>query len=200
MNLEEMKQGWNVLNNRLAQNEIVNQRIIKEMIMRKTESAHDILYRQNLRGVIITFLIGAFVLPFGKLQGMPITREAFLVLETYIFLGLLYQGYMFYLLSRFNLQTMNPDTILRNILKYKKLSLDDRRYGIPSMLLIVVICFLLQQAFNVYAIIATVVCLLLGISLIYMQNKRQDRKLKEIEEGLKELSAESSACDEEAAQ
>lgn len=190
MNLEEMKQGWNILNNRLAQNEIVNQRIIKEMIMRKTESAHDILYRQNLRGVVITFLIGTFVLPFGKLQGMPITREAFLVLETYIFIGLLYQGYMFYLLSRFNLQTMNPDTILHNILKYKKLSLDDRRYGIPSMLLIVVICFLLQQAFNVYAIIATVVCLLLGIFLVCMQNKRQDRKLKEIEEGLMELGVE----------
>lgn len=32
MNFDEMKAGWNVLNERLAQSEIINKRIIKEMI------------------------------------------------------------------------------------------------------------------------------------------------------------------------
>ncbi len=32
MNLDEMKNSWNVLNERLEQNEILNKRIIEEMV------------------------------------------------------------------------------------------------------------------------------------------------------------------------
>lgn len=39
MELEELKAGWNVLNDRLAQNEILNKRIIKEMIINRTQPA-----------------------------------------------------------------------------------------------------------------------------------------------------------------
>ena len=38
MELEELKAGWNVLNERLAQNEILNKRIIKDMIVTRTNS------------------------------------------------------------------------------------------------------------------------------------------------------------------
>ena len=41
MELEELKAGWNVLNERLAQNEILNKRIIKEMIINRTQSAYE---------------------------------------------------------------------------------------------------------------------------------------------------------------
>ena len=40
MNLDEMKNSWNVLNERLEQNEILNKRIIEEMVASKTKSAY----------------------------------------------------------------------------------------------------------------------------------------------------------------
>ena len=40
MDLEKMKLGWDALNERLERNEVVNQKIIKEMISAKTKSAY----------------------------------------------------------------------------------------------------------------------------------------------------------------
>ena len=37
MNLDEMKNSWNVLNERLEQNEILNKRIIEEMVASKNK-------------------------------------------------------------------------------------------------------------------------------------------------------------------
>ena len=65
MTLDELKKGWDVLNECLSQNEVINQRIIKEMILRKTNSAYDTIYQSNRRGLVITFLIGTFMLPFA---------------------------------------------------------------------------------------------------------------------------------------
>ena len=121
MTLDELKKGWDVLNERLSQNEVINQRIIKEMILRKTNSAYDTIYQSNRRGLVITFLIGTFMLPFAKIQGMPIYWETFIFLESFLLLGFIYGGYMFHLLSRFNLYTMKVDEAMRLVLKYKKM-------------------------------------------------------------------------------
>ena len=57
MNLDEMKNSWNVLNERLEQNEILNKRIIEEMVASKTKSAYDSIYNQELRGLYILLLV-----------------------------------------------------------------------------------------------------------------------------------------------
>ena len=100
MTLDELKKGWDVLNEHLSQNEVINQGIIKEMILRKTNSAYDTIYQSNKWGLVITFLIGTFMLPFAKIQGMPIYWETFIFLESFLLLGFIYGGYMFHLLSR----------------------------------------------------------------------------------------------------
>ena len=48
MNLDEMKNSWNVLNERLEQNEILNKRIIEEMVASKTKSAYDCIFPVSL--------------------------------------------------------------------------------------------------------------------------------------------------------
>mgnify|MGYP003391700168 FL=1 len=93
MTLDELKKGWDVLNERLSQNEVINQRIIKEMILRKTNSAYDTIYQSNKRGLVITFLIGTFMLPFAKIQGMPIFGETFIFLESFLLLGFIYEAF-----------------------------------------------------------------------------------------------------------
>ena len=63
MNLDEMKNSWNVLNERLEQNEILNKRIIEEMVASKTKAAYDSIYNQELRGLYILLLVALIVLP-----------------------------------------------------------------------------------------------------------------------------------------
>ena len=66
MNLDEMKNSWNVLNERLEQNEILNKRIIEEMVASKTKSAYDSIYNQELRGLYILLLVALIVLPANR--------------------------------------------------------------------------------------------------------------------------------------
>ena len=62
MELEELKAGWNVLNERLAQNEILNKRIIKDMIVTRTNSALSRLKWMNWGGLILVFVMFILVL------------------------------------------------------------------------------------------------------------------------------------------
>ena len=41
MELDELKTSWNALDKRLAETEIVNLRVVKEMIQQKTKSAYN---------------------------------------------------------------------------------------------------------------------------------------------------------------
>lgn len=187
MNLDELKKGWSVLNERLSQNEVVSQRIIKEMILRKTNAAYDSIYRASKWSLMVIFLLGGLLLPFAKMQGMPIYRETFIAMETFIFLGFLFEGYMFYLLSRFNLNTMKVDEAMRSMLKYKKMYINNQRCAKYGALLIIIVCMGLQNAFTPLVIALTILFTLIAFFLGYTQDKRLRQSLQEIEDGLREL-------------
>lgn len=187
MNLDELKKGWGVLNERLSQNEVISQRIIKEMILRKTNAAYDSIYRASKWSLMVIFLLGGLLLPFAKMQGMPIYRETFIAMETFIFLGFLFEGYMFYLLSRFNLNTMKVDEAMRSMLKYKKMYINNQRCAKYGALLIIIVCMGLQNAFTPVVIIPTILAIVIAFFLGYAQDKRLRQSLQEIEDGLREL-------------
>lgn len=187
MNLDELKKGWGVLNERLSQNEVISQRIIKEMILRKTNAAYDSIYRASKWSLMVIFLLGGLLLPFAKMQGMPIYRETFIAMETFIFLGFLFEGYMFYLLSRFNLNTMKVDEAMRSMLKYKKMYINNQRCAKYGALLIIIVCMGLQNAFTPVVIALTILFTLIAFFLGYTQDKRLRQSLQEIEDGLCEL-------------
>ena len=186
MNLDELKKGWGVLNERLSQNEVVSQRIIKEMILCKTNSAYDNIYRASKWSLMVIFFAG-LLLPFAKMQGMPIYRETFIAMEAFIFLGFLFEGYMFYLLSRFNLNTMKVDEAMRSMLKYKKMYINNQRCAKYGALLIIIVCMGLQNAFTPVVIIPTLLAIIIAFFLGYAQDKRLRQSLQEIEDGLREL-------------
>ena len=187
MNLDELKKGWGVLNERLSQNEVISQRIIKEMILRKTNAAYDSIYRASKWSLMVIFLLGGLLLPFAKMQGMPIYRETFIAMETFIFLGFLFEGYMFYLLSRFNLNTMKVDEAMRSMLKYKKMYINNQRCAKYGAFLIIIVCMGLQNAFTPLVIALTILFTLIAFFLGYTQDKRLRQSLQEIEDGLCEL-------------
>lgn len=56
MDMEEMKKGWMVLNERLSQNEILNRRIIKEMLTTRTQTAYEQIYNWEWRNFLSSCL------------------------------------------------------------------------------------------------------------------------------------------------
>ena len=57
MELEELKNSWNALDKRLAESEVVNLRIVKEMIAQKTKSAYDNIYKQNIFSLAVNIVV-----------------------------------------------------------------------------------------------------------------------------------------------
>ena len=119
MELEELKAGWNVLNERLAQNEILNKRIIKEMIINRTQSAYERLFRFDLFGLILAFVMCVLfpvLVVTGKIVMQPLS---FAVLEGTIGIGFIIQVFFSAILLRFNMEKKRICELARLTLIYK---------------------------------------------------------------------------------
>ena len=64
MELEALKASWNKLDERLAATEIVNLRVVKEVIQQKTKSAYDSILGQNIYNFVVNMLIICVVFPY----------------------------------------------------------------------------------------------------------------------------------------
>ena len=59
-----MKTSWNALDKRLAETEIVNMRMVKEMVSQKTKSAFNGIVGQNIYTFVVILVIIGFVFPY----------------------------------------------------------------------------------------------------------------------------------------
>lgn len=188
MNIDEMKNSWNVLNERLEQNEILNKRIIEEMIASKTKSAYDSIYNQELRGLYIILLCGLIVLPVNRFLGINMKLNSFILLEAVMFLALLFQLVILYSLSKFKLNYMKVNELTRTILKYRRFYSYNKKYG-TILGLGSVIVFMISESkiTNPYAFVPVMAVMIVGCIYSYMKMKQHEQRIKEVEQGLTEL-------------
>ena len=188
MNLDEMKNSWNVLNERLEQNEILNKRIIEEMVASKTKSAYDSIYNQELRGLYIILLCGLIVLPVNRFLGINMKLSSFILLETVMFLALLFQLAILYSLSKFKLNYMKVNELTRTVLKYRRFYSYNKKYG-TILGLGSVIVFMISESkiTNPYAFVPVLTVMIVGCIYSYTKMKQHEQKIKEVEQGLAEL-------------
>ena len=188
MNLDEMKNSWNVLNERLEQNEILNKRIIEEMVASKTKSAYDCIYNQELRGLYIILLIALIVLPVNRFLGINMKLSSFILLETVMFLALLFQLAILYSLSKFKLNYMKVNELTRTVLKYRKFYSYNKKYGtILGLGSVIVFMILESRLTNPYAFLPVLAVMIVGCIYSYTKMKQHEQKIKEVEQGLAEL-------------
>lgn len=189
MDLDEMKAGWSVLNERLAQNEISNQRIIKEMIATRTRSAYDKIYNHEWRELIIILAVAILVIPCGMFwDGIHMKCASLVLIETILFFALLFYGWVVYCLSKFNLETSTTSELSRLVLKYKRYRWYNEVYGTAIALSVVAIfLFLESKHLNIYAVSTTVVMISIGLSVSFIQLRKHKQLINEIEKGLDEL-------------
>lgn len=187
MDLNDMKAGWNVLNERLAQNEILNKRIIKEMITMKTKSAYDTVYRSEWQQVVLVLIIGV-VISGNILLNLPVKQASFIFLVVMMSVALLFRLVLVYSLSRFSLKDMKVSELTHSIMRYKKLYWYNTKYGSAIGLGSVFVFLIMENAISNPYVIATLFALLVVAAAYSLPKlKRHTQKIREIEQGLAEL-------------
>lgn len=197
MELDELKAGWNVLNNRLAESEVVNMRLVREMISLKTRSAYDGVCRHNYYNLIVCILIICGVFPYVYIN-TPIKTFSFMVVEAVMVIGLIPVVQKLSLLSRFNLDGKRCNELQGLVLRYKKVCHQESVWVIALVAIAMVAFYISELFFNdqVNYAFSSRALLPLGLSLLTFglsfmlaqwQRRRHSRQLQEIEQGLQEL-------------
>ena len=197
MELEALKASWNKLDERLAETEIVNLRMVKEMIQQKTKSAFDHIMGQNIYSFVVNMLIICVVFPFVYLN-TPIQTSSFAIVEGVMVIGLIPMVWKLSLLSRFDLGGKSSRELSRLVLNYKKVCHQEKIWMIGAVCLAMIAFYILELGFNTEAgyEFSTRLLLPLGLSLLTCglglvfakwQLRRHAQQLQEIERGLQEL-------------
>ena len=197
MELETLKASWNALDKRLAETEIVNLRIVKEMIQQKTKSAYDGIVGQNIYSFVVNILIICVVFPYVYMN-TPISTISFAIVESVMAIGLIPMIWKLSLLSRFDMGSKSCNQLSRTVLCYKKICQKEKIWMIGAVCLAMVAFYISELGFNTEAgyTLGTRLLLPLGLSLFTLvvgyffarwQLRRHAQQLQEIEQGLEEL-------------
>ena len=106
MELDALKASWNALDKRLAETEIVNLRMVKEMVSQMTKSAFNGIVRHNLYNFVVSLVIIGFVFPYVWMHP-PISTTSFVIVEAVMFIGLIPVVRKLLLLSKFDVDGKN---------------------------------------------------------------------------------------------
>jgi len=197
MELDDLKSSWNALDKRLAETEIVNLRIVKEMIQQKTKSAYDRIMGHNIYSFVVNMLIICVVFPYVYMN-TPIQTTSFAIVEGVMVIGLIPMVWKLSLLSKFDLGGKGSRELSRLVLSYKKICQQEKVWMIGAVCLAMIAFYILELGFNTEAgyVLGTRLILPLGLSLLTLvlglvfakwQLRRHARQLQEIERGLEEL-------------
>jgi len=197
MELEELKASWNALDKRLADSEIVNLRLVKEMIQQKTKTAFNGIVGHNIYSFVVNMLIICVVFPFVYMN-TPIQTSSFAIVEGVMVIGLIPMVWKLSLLSRFDLGSKSSSELSRLVLTYKKICHQEKAWMIGAICLAMIAFYILELGFNTEAgyEFSTRLLLPLGLSLLTFglglvfakwQRRRHAQQMQEIEQGLEEL-------------
>ena len=192
-----MKASWNKLDERLAETEIVNLRIVKEMIEQKTKTAYDHIMGQNVYSFVVNMLIICVVFPYVYLN-TPIKTTSFAIVEGVMVIGMIPMVWKLSLLSKFDISGKRSSELSRLVLSYKKICHQEKVWMIGAVCLAMIAFYILELGFNSEAgyVLGTRLILPLGLSLLTLalglffakwQLRRHAQQLQEIERGLEEL-------------
>ena len=198
MELDELKTSWNALDKRLAETEIVNLRVVKEMIQQKTKSAYNGIVGQNLYFFVVNILIIGILFPYIYMN-TPIRALSFAIVEAMMILGLIPIIWKLTLLSKFDMGGKSCNELSRLVLRYKQICHQQKYWEIAAVCLAMVAFYIIELGFNPtagYVFEANRVLIVIGLTLLTFamafvlglwQRRRHAQQMQEIERGLEEL-------------
>ncbi len=197
MELDELKASWNAFDKRLAETEIVNMRMVKEMVTQKTRTAYDGVVGHNIYSFVVTLLIMAVVFPYVYMN-TPITTVSFVIVEGVMLIGLGIVIWKLCLLSRIDLGAKKANELSSIVLRYKKVCHKETSWSIFLVALAMIAFYISELGFNNAAgyVLGTRIWLVAGLTLLTFalayvigiwQRRRHAQQMAEIERGLEEL-------------
>ena len=196
MELDDLKTSWNALDKRLAETEIVNLRIVKEMISQKTKTAYERLMGLNLYTLIANLVVMALVLPY-VLMNTPITFTTFVIVEAILLIGLTPHVRKLMLLSKFDLDEKKTNELTSLVLRYKQVCNEETYWTVFTTAFGFAAFFISELGYNasIYTLspkIWLVVALVLltfaiAFAIGFWHRRSHALQMKEIEQGLQEL-------------
>lgn len=187
MELEELKNQWNLLSEQLEKNEIINHEAIKRMIEKRTLSARDRLIGAN---VIAVFVLTGMLFLFPLAATRVIIRQELLWMFYIVFpLLILYSLWNIHVLYKFNLATRTLLELHRWVLSYKR-GLRIEIWCTPFLTLgLFISVFLIHHHYrNLLMVVFDILMLSVGMMAGYICYRYVDkRSVDEIEQGMKDL-------------
>lgn len=185
MDLAQLKSNWDALNATLTRTEIVNRRVVSEIIASKTQSAYVEICKSAKQGLFATLLVGG-LFPLLN-QQLHFTPAAFILIEAVTAIGLLYQLYILHTLRDDNIATMKSTEALRMVTRYQQLYIWNVKYGLPIILLAILVFFWLQNGFGPYSILALASTIAVWSLVALRQHRRHIGQIEELKRNLEEL-------------
>ena len=118
MELEDLKQKWNMLDERLSKSEVYNKRALEEVIKGKNKTTYEKLQKQGMFNFFVTLSIASVILPLLYSKGI-FRDTSFYILEIVCLLGVVMVACRLTVLYRFNVMK-TPTEQLRNLVNYKR--------------------------------------------------------------------------------
>ena len=197
MELDELKASWSAFDKRLAETEIVNMRMVKEMVTQKTKTAFDGVVGHNIYSFVVTLLMMAVVFPYVYMN-TPITTASFVIVEGAMLIGLGIVAWKLSLLSKIDLGAKKANELSGIVLRYKKICHNETSWSIALVAFAMVAFYISELGFNNAAgyVLGTRIWLVVGLTLLTFalafaiglwQRRRHAQQMAEIERGLEEL-------------
>lgn len=198
MEIEELKNCWNTFDKRLAECELVNVRIVKELISQKTKTAFDRLSVLNLYICVANLFVMAVVFPY-VFMNTPITITSFILVEAAMAIGLIPHVRKFVILSRFDINRKPLCELDRLILQYRKVRHREWLWTVVSISLAFTAFYVSELGFNqsvcyifgpkvLIVVVLTLLTLAIACIIGVWQKRLHARQMADIESGLRELA------------
>lgn len=206
MELEELKRNWATLNERIEKVEMVNERLVKNMVELRTKSTFGRFFDQQrniLNYGIIFSLFFAIRYLFIYHRGEEINPYILIIVFIPLVSALCKRGVYSPLFTKMDLAKVTPQKALKNLIRYKKLYLLEH-YCIYIIGILGTIAFVIWHiifTYNTYhkyhlKMDIQMTIFVLSIEIIAMSimlwkgnkfKKEHLKDLKELEDGLQEL-------------
>lgn len=184
MELEELKNSWKEMSERLDQKEILEKKLIRETITSRVHNIMDKNQEQSNRTTILYLLIAFGLMPFLYYKGV-MSLASIIVIDAFVLAALGISLYIRSFVTHIDLSKPVKD-MSRRILCYKKMNKMNNYVQCVLAFGIVISYYLINNASMIVYLLFLVTLLIMAYPG-YLQWKRHNMDIAQLEDDIKKL-------------
>ena len=185
MELQELKQKWTMLNDRLSKSELYNKQVLMETIKGRNKTAYEQISRQCIFNFLTTMMVAAVIVPLLHQKGI-FHDTTFYVLEAVCVLGVLMVACRFFITSKLNV-VETPAKQLKALVNYKRCYVYESVIGLPLAAFGICFTLYLEHVASPLGIFFVALGFFSGLFCGWVGWRKHKSTMQEIEKNLAEL-------------